>query len=134
MVLVRDFMTSVIITAEVHALVIDAAKLMAVENVGSLIVTKEEVLAGMVTRKDIIAAQLLSDDVFHTLTLEDIMETPVVTVSPDAEIGQVIAIMNQTGRTYIPVIEQQDITGVVSSSDVIRALATLKLIATGAEK
>lgn len=134
MVLVRDFMTSVIITAEVHALVIDAAKLMAVENVGSLIVTKDEVLAGMVTRKDIIAAQLLSDDVFHTLTLEDIMETPVVTVSPDAEIGQVIAIMNQTGRTYIPVIEQHDITGVVSSSDVIRALATLKLIATGAEK
>lgn len=134
MVLVRDFMTSVIITAEVHARVIDAAKLMAVENVGSLIVTKEEVLAGMVTRKDIIAAQLLSEDVFHTLTLEDIMETPVVTVSPDAEIGQVIAIMNQTGRTYIPVIEQQDITGVVSSSDVIRALATLKLIATGAEK
>ena len=134
MVLVRDFMTSVIITAEVHARVIDAAKLMAVENVGSLIVTKEEVLAGMVTRKDIIASQLLSEDVFHTLTLEDIMETPVVTVSPDAEIGQVIAIMNQTGRTYIPVIEQQDITGVVSSSDVIRALATLKLIATGAEK
>ncbi len=134
MVLVRDFMTSMIITAEVHALVIDAAKLMAVENVGSLIVTKEEVLAGMVTRKDIIAAQLLSDDVFHTLTLGDIMETPVVTVSPDAEIGQVIAIMNQTGRTYIPVIEQDDITGVVSSSDVIRALATLKLIATGAEK
>jgi CBS domain-containing protein len=134
MVLVKDFMTSMIITAEVHALVVDAAKLMAVENVGSLIVTKDEVLAGMVTRKDIIAAQLLSDDVFHTLTLEDVMETPVVTVSPDAEIGQVIAIMNQTGRTYIPVIEGDDITGVVSSSDVIRALATLKLIATGAEK
>jgi CBS domain-containing protein len=134
MVLVKDFMTSMIITAEVHALVVDAAKLMAVENVGSLIVTKDEVLAGMVTRKDIIAAQLLSDDAFHALTLEDVMETPVVTVSPDAEIGQVIAIMNQTGRTYIPVIEGDDITGVVSSSDVIRALATLKLIATGAEK
>ena len=132
--LVKDFMTSMIITADVEALVVDAAKLMAVENVGSLIVTRDEVLAGMVTRRDIIAAQLLSDEVFHTLTLGDIMETPVVAISPSVELWQAVSLMNQTGRTHIPVMEGNEITGVISSSDVIRALATLKLLATGADE
>lgn len=127
-------MTSMIITAEADALVVDAAKLMAVENVGSLIVTKDDVLAGMVTRRDIIAAQLLSEEVYHTLTLSDIMETPVVTISENAELGQVVSLMNQTERSHIPVLEGDEIIGVISTSDVIRALATLKLLATGADE
>ena len=58
---VREFMTSVIVTADVATPVIEAAKIMAVEDVGSVIVTKNEILAGLVTQKDIIAAQLLSE-------------------------------------------------------------------------
>jgi CBS domain-containing protein len=125
-------MTSIIVTADSDALVVDAAKLMAAENVGSLIITKNDVLAGIVTRRDVIAAQLLSDDLYHSQTLEDIMSSPVVTISPDADLGQAIAVMNQTGRRYVPVIEGDDIIGVVSSSDIIRVLATVKLIAEGA--
>jgi CBS domain-containing protein len=60
------------------------------------------------------------------------MVSPVVTVSPDADLGQVVAIMNQTGRRHIPVIEGNNIIGVVSSSDIIRVLATVKSLAEGA--
>jgi CBS domain-containing protein len=130
--IVKNFMTSIIVTAESDALVVDAAKLMAAENVGSLIITRNDVLAGIVTRRDVIAAQLLSDDLYHSQTVEDIMTSPVVTVSPDADLGQVIAVMNQTGRRHIPVIEGDSIIGVVSASDIIRVLATVKLLAEGA--
>ena len=132
--IVRNFMTSIIVTAECEALVADAARLMAAENVGSLIITRNDVLAGIVTRRDVIAAQLLSDDLYHSQTLEDIMISPVVTVSPDADLGQVVAVMNQTGRRHITVIEGDDIIGVVSSSDIIRVLATVKLLAEGASE
>ena len=47
---VRDFMTSMIITADVDTLVVDAAKLMAAEDVSSLLITKSDVLAGMAIR------------------------------------------------------------------------------------
>ncbi|MFW9850851.1 MAG: cyclic nucleotide-binding/CBS domain-containing protein [Candidatus Thorarchaeota archaeon] len=130
--IVRNFMTAIIVTADCDALVVDAAKLMAAENVGSLIITQKDVLAGIVTRRDVIAAQLLSDDLYHAQTVEDIMTSPVVTVSPDADLGQVIAIMNQTGRRHLPVIEGDSIIGVVSASDIIRVLATVKLLAEGA--
>ena len=132
--IVREFMTDVIITAESNTLVVDAAKLMAAETVGSLIVTKDEVLAGLVTRSAIISAQLLSDEVYQGLKLEDIMETPVITINPDADLGQVIGLMDQSGCKHIPVIEGNDIIGIVTASDIIGVLATMKLIAQGALK
>ncbi len=125
-------MTSLIITAEVDTPVTDAVRLMAVEDVGSLLVTKADVLAGMVTLREVIGAQLLSEELYHTLCLEDIMTTPVVTIGPEADIGQVITLMNQTGKRHIPVIEGNDIIGLVATTDIIRVLATVKLIADGA--
>jgi CBS-domain-containing membrane protein len=125
-------MTSLIITAEAETLVKDAAKLMAAEDIGSLLVTKADVLAGMVTRREVIGAHLLSSESYQTLTVEDIMTTPVVTIGPDADIGQTISLINQTGRRCIPVIEGNDIIGVVTTTDIIRVLATMKLIADGA--
>ena len=123
-------MTALIITSEADTMVKDAAKLMAAEDVGSLLVTKADVLAGMVTRREIIGAHLLSS--YQSLTVEEIMVTPVVTIGPEADLGQTIALMNQTGRRCIPVIEGNDIIGVVTATDVIRVLATMKLIADGA--
>lgn len=127
---VRDLMTSLIVTADADTMVKDAAKLMAAEDVGSLLVTKADVLAGMITRREIIGAHLLSS--YQSLTVEEIMVTPVVTIGPDADIGQTIALMNQTGKRCIPVIEGYDIIGVVTATDIIRVLATMKLIADGA--
>lgn len=130
--IVKDFMTSLIVTADTSVLVIDAAKLMAIERIGSLIVTRNDVLEGIVTRQDILAARLMSDDTYKSLTLEEIMQSPVISISPDADLGQLVALMNQTEKTHIPVLSGDEIIGLVSPSDVIRTLATVKQIADGA--
>ncbi|MHA1943181.1 MAG: CBS domain-containing protein [Candidatus Thorarchaeota archaeon] len=129
---VRDFMTDIIVIAEADTPVKDAARLMAAEDVGSLLVTKADVLAGMITRREIIGARVFSEETYQTLTVEDVMITPVVTIGPEADIGQAVGLMNQTGRRRIPVIEGNDIIGVVTATDIIRVLATMKLIADGA--
>jgi len=130
--IVKDFMTSLIVTADTSVLVIDAAKLMAIERIGSLIVTRNDVLEGIVTRQDVLAARLMSDDTYKSLTVEEIMQSPVVSISPDADLGQLVTLMNQTGKTHIPVLSGDEIIGLVSSSDIIRTLATVKQIADGA--
>ncbi|MHA1863396.1 MAG: CBS domain-containing protein, partial [Candidatus Thorarchaeota archaeon] len=124
-------MTSLVVTARIDTLVVEAAKLMAIDDVGSLIVTKSDVLAGLVTRREIIGARLFSEESYKTLVVGDIMTTPVVTIGPEADLGQVIGLMNQTGKRRIPVIEGNDIIGMVTASDIIRVLATMKLIADG---
>jgi CBS domain-containing protein len=70
--------------------------------------------------------------VYHNLKLEDIMETPVITINPDSDLGQVVGLMDQTGCKHIPVIDGNDIIGIVTATDVIGVLATMKLIAQGA--
>ncbi|MFW9800815.1 MAG: cyclic nucleotide-binding/CBS domain-containing protein [Candidatus Thorarchaeota archaeon] len=129
--LVRDFMTSMIVTAEFETPVLEAARLMAAEDIGSLMVTRSDVLVGMVTRRDIIAAHLLSEDIYMSLSVEDIMTSPVISISPEADLGQAISVMNQTNAKCLPVMEGDSVIGVVSASDVIRVLATVKLIADG---
>lgn len=129
--LVSDFMTKMIITAEASTPVISAARVMAAEDIGCLVVTKGDVLAGIVAQRDIIGAHLLSDEIYQTMVLADIMTTPVVTVSPEAEMGQLIALMHQSGRRHIPVVVGDAITGIVTTTDVIRVLATMKMIADG---
>ena len=128
---VRTFMTSLVVTVEIDTPVSEAAKLMAMDDVGSLVVTKSDVLAGLVTRREIIGAHLFSKEAYKTLVVGDIMTTPVVTVGPDADLGQVIGLMNKTGKRRIPVIEGNDIIGMVSAADVIEVLATMKLIVDG---
>jgi len=124
-------MTSLVVTTEIDTLVSEAAKIMALNDVGSLIITKSDILAGLVTRKEIVGARLFSEEAYESLVVRDIMTTPVVTVGPDADLGQVIELMNKTGKRRIPVIEGNDIIGMVTSSDVIGVLATMKLIADG---
>ncbi|MGY5876551.1 MAG: CBS domain-containing protein [Candidatus Thorarchaeota archaeon] len=128
---VRNFMTSLIITADADTLVTDAAKLMAAEEIGCLLVTKGDVLAGLVTRSDIIGATLMSRDTYESLALSDIMTSPVVTISPDADLGQTVSLMNQSDRRHIPVIEGNDVIGLVSAADILRVLAAVKLTADG---
>ena len=125
---VRDFMTSIIVTAEIDTPVSEAAKLMALDDVGSLIITKSDVLEGLVTRREIIGARLFSEEAYQDLVVGDIMTTPVVTIGPDADIGQAIGLMHKTGKNRIPVIEGNDIIGIVSASDIITVLATMKLV------
>ncbi|NWF95158.1 MAG: CBS domain-containing protein [Candidatus Thorarchaeota archaeon] len=130
---VRDFMTEMLITADEDTPVVSAARLMAAEDIGSLVVTKSEAMVGIVTQRDIIGAQLLSDEVYHALTLKDIMTAPVVSVEPDSSLWQVVSLMDQTGKKHIPVVEGNVAIGVVSATDIIRVLATMHLIAEGAD-
>ncbi|MHA1216180.1 MAG: CBS domain-containing protein [Candidatus Thorarchaeota archaeon] len=131
---VKDFMTTILVTADVDTPVLEAARLMAAEEVGSLIITRGDEMVGIVTQRDIIEAQLMSSEFYEKLTVGDIMATQVVSISPDADLWQAIALMDQTGKKHIPVVSGNETIGVISATDLIRVLATMKIIAEGAEE
>ncbi|MHA1652726.1 MAG: CBS domain-containing protein [Candidatus Thorarchaeota archaeon] len=131
---VKDFMTTILVTADVDTPVLEAARLMAAEEVGSLIITRGDEMVGIVTQRDIIEAQLMSSEFYEKLAVGDIMATQVVSISPDADLWQAIALMDQTGKKHIPVVSGNETIGVISATDLIRVLATMKIIAEGAEE
>ncbi len=126
-------MTHEIVTVDEKTSIVDAARLMAAEDIGSLLVTRDDAIVGIVTQRDVIGAHLLSDTLYHSLTVADVMSTPVVSIGPDVDIWDAVSFMNQTGKQHIPVVEGNVTIGIVTATDVIRVLATMKLIAKGAK-
>jgi CBS domain-containing protein len=61
----------------------------------------------------------------HARKVEEVMTTPVVSVSPDTELSEVVALMESRRIKRVPVIESGRLVGILTRSDLIRALSSL---------
>ena len=125
---VRDIMTRGIIKIKRDALVIDAMKTMLDRRVTSLIVEAENGSDwGIITRKDIVNKVVAYRLDPKKIRVKDIMSTPLLTVHPDMTIDNVARLMAKTNIRRFAVSEGNDIIGVVSNSDIFKAV-TLELL------
>jgi CBS domain-containing protein len=100
----------------------DAAQLMKSENVGSIPVLNDKdarTLKGIVTDRDlalkIVAAGLDPKDT----NVGDVMTTSVITCKPDANVNEVIELMEQHQVRRIPIVdENQGLVGIIAQADI----------------
>lgn len=85
-------------------------------------------LVGMVSEREMLTViDLDGDRVLENLRrrVADVMTTPVVTAGPVTELRRIAAVMLEGGFTAVPIVgESQQIVGIVSRSDVLRAVMT----------
>ncbi len=97
----------------------DAAKIMTENRVSSLIVMKGEQLAGMVTDRDLrsrcIAANLSRKEPVHKIMTENVHTTEVDTLG-----FQTLIAMTRLNVHHLPVLDNDRVVGVVSTSDLVR--------------
>ena len=118
---VRDVMTMDPVSMTSDALVVDAAKAMIAENVGSLPVTSNDALVGMVTDRDLVAHVLSKGlDGGKVLVAECCSDNPV-TASPDEPLDTALHRMAQAQVRRLPVVEDGRLVGIVAQADVARA-------------
>ena len=83
-------------------------------------------LVGMVSEREMLTViDLDGDRVLENLRrrVADVMTTPVVTAGPVTELRRIAAVMLEGGFTAIPIVsESQKIVGIVSRTDVLRAV------------
>jgi CBS domain-containing protein len=59
-------------------------------------------------------------DSTHTLTVADVMTSPVITVSPDATFGEILDQLYTHGVNAVPVVDEDDtLLGIVTETDLI---------------
>ena len=99
--------------------VLQAIEIMKENKVDSLMVTdKSNVLKGLVTLKSI---QLLN----RNTSIELVMEKKVLSVSQDANLISVLAMMNEHKIGYLPVVNQTNqLTGLITRSSILSALSS----------
>lgn len=98
-----------------------AAKLLADEEIGALVVYEPQGLAGIISERDIVHAVADGLDLAEIEVCEYMTQAPVV-AEENAVIGDAIAKMNDSGIRHLVVVSGGDVTGMISMRDVIALL------------
>jgi signal-transduction protein with cAMP-binding, CBS, and nucleotidyltransferase domain len=125
---VRDAMTASPTTVEGHETAVDAARLMAAQNVGSLPVLEGEDLVGMVTDRDLVLHVLAKDVDPHKVTVASICSENPVVVKPEDSLDVALQRMAREQIRRLPVVEDRRLVGILAQADVSR---TVEPAATG---
>ena len=98
-----------------------AAQLVRNEFSGMPVAERDGTLMGVVTEADILRA-LGEGKALETLTAGDIMTEKPATVDLEAPITEVIQILQEHRILRVPVTERGRLVGIISRSDIIRAV------------
>jgi CBS domain-containing protein len=121
MLTVKDIMTKPVVVIRNSATVQNAILLMRAKRVRSLIVEKTAVLPyGIVTEKDIVFKVIAAGENPDFVRVRDIMRQPCIQVSPQATLREVAQTLADAGIHRAPVIEQDELLGIVSVTDILR--------------
>lgn len=123
---VKDIMTQKVITVPPTEDVVFAFEKLMKYKISSLPVVDGEELVGIVTATDL-GHNLILDKYEIGTTVEMVMVKDVVSVSPEDDLFAAVKKMNQFGSekgiiNQLVVIEDGEITGIVSDGDVIRVM------------
>jgi CBS domain-containing protein len=103
-------------------MVIDALKMMADKNIGSLAVMNGDKFVGIVTERHYAREVFLKGRASPTTAIRDIMTTSVVCAKPDQSVEECMALMTEKRIRHLPVIEGNDVVGLVSIGDLVKSI------------
>lgn len=120
---VEDVMVKDIITIDASASVREAAETMNKYDIGCLIVVNGRKPVGIVTERDMLKRVLLQQRDPRKTSVNNIMSRPLIVSTPKTEIRDAVRVMNERRIKKLPVIEERNLLGLVSLTDVVRSLA-----------
>jgi CBS domain-containing protein len=119
-VLVRDIMTSPVVTAKKGDTIEKIAKIMEEIDIGSVIVVddKDNPL-GIVTERDIVKRVVSKNILPSKFKVEDAMSAPLVTISAEASVSEAARVMSRLKIRRLGVFYKGRLEGVVSSKNIV---------------
>ncbi|WP_259065569.1 CBS domain-containing protein [Mucilaginibacter sp. X4EP1] len=110
---------SSIIAIDGSTTVLDALKLMADKNIGSVIITENGIYAGLLTERDYARKVILHGKSSLETQVREIMSTGFPRILPDNSIETCMHIMSESNLRYLPVFKDDKLCGIISISDVV---------------
>lgn len=123
---VRDLMSKNLITAKKSDSIYSCAKLMAQNNISSLIIIHDDgSLQGIVTKTDLVFVFLIQKT--ETLPISKIMTKKIVTVSPNDSLFLVEDVLIHNKISRVPVSEDKKIVGIITYRDFVPVVSSNRL-------
>jgi CBS domain-containing protein len=117
---IRDLMTENPSSCERSTSVLDAAKVMAREDVGPVPVVEGGRLVGLVTDRDLVVRVLAEGRDPQSTTVGEIASIDMVTVSPDDGLDDALKLLARHQVRRLPVVEDDRLVGIVAQADIAR--------------
>ena len=100
--------------------VIEALEIMAEKNIGSLVIMQGDKYLGIVTERDYSRKVVLKGKNSAETTVAEIMSTDLPSINPADTIEHCMELMTAKNIRYMPVFENNKLTGIISMSDVVK--------------
>jgi CBS domain-containing protein len=109
-----------VLKIEASATVFDAIKKIVDKNVGSILVTEGDEVVGIMTERDYLRKIAVLGRTSHETLVSEIMTSPLVYVTPETTIEESMAIMTDRRIRHLPVVEEEDVVGIISIGDLVK--------------
>ena len=100
--------------------IIDALKIMAAANIGSLVVLKNEKYAGIFTERDYARKVVLEGRASNNTSVEEVMDANLPNLQASDPIEHCSILMSEKNLRYLPIFENGELYNIISQSDIIR--------------
>lgn len=104
------------------ASVFDALKMMAENDIGSLVVLDGDTLVGLITERNYAREIILKGRTSAKTQVRDIMTTKISCVRPDQSVDECMALMTVRTVRHLPVLEDGKLVGIVSIGDMVNSI------------
>jgi CBS domain-containing protein len=109
------------ITVSVDSPVIEALRIMAENDIGSVVVTQHGKYAGIITERDYSRKVILQGKSSSDTKVADIMTTDLQKLSPTDTVERCSELMSAKHVRYLPVFDNENFVGIISMTDVVQA-------------
>ncbi len=104
------------------ATVYDALTLMAEKNIGAVLVMDADNLVGILSERDYARKVALQGKTAPDTSAREIMTDRVICVRPEETAEECMAVMTDKKVRHLPVLEDDQLIGVISIGDVVKAI------------
>jgi len=113
---------STLFTTPPEALVLEAVRVMAQHDIGSLVVMDHGRMTGIVTFAEVLRALSSRDGALGALRISEIVERDPLTATGAMDVNELRRTMLERHARYVPVLDGTTLQGVVSFHDVAKAV------------
>lgn len=124
--LVREVMSTELVTVAVGATLHDAVGRLLAAGVGSVIVVDDGTPVGLMTETDALETAHASGEPLAAIGLRSFCEGAIVTTAPDRTVQSVARRMADEGVKKFPVVEDVEVVGVVTLTDLVFHLSDIR--------
>ena len=116
---VNQIMSKNVLTVDKSTSLQEVAQKMKKSGIGCVIVTENNNPKGIVTERDFVT-KIASEGLPLFTEISEVTSLPLVTIGPDETVWEASEIMREKGIHKLPVKENNQIVGIVTTSDIIK--------------